>query len=155
MAAKTPLVLYSGAVAQLQAGDTITGGITTNQAIGNVSGVFDGAGATLIAGSKIDVICPFGGTITGAYCLLDQTGTISVQVRRCTYAQYDGGATHPVSGDSISASAPINPSGATKYSDTTLTGWTLSISAGDIIEFYLSSASTATKAFVQIDLAKS
>jgi hypothetical protein len=93
---------------------------------------------------------PFAMTVTEWTILGDQSGSIVLDLRKCTYAQFDAGSTHPVSGDSIVASAPPLISGATKNQSTTLTGWTTSWSAGDIIELYVTSAATLTQAAVSI-----
>ena len=52
--------------------------------------------------------------------------------------------------DSITASAPVTISSATKAQDATLTGWTTAISAGDVLGFNVDSASTVTKATLTI-----
>jgi len=48
--------------------------------------------------------------------------------------------------DSITASAPPTVSTATKAQDATLTGWTTSVTAGDILGFNVDSITTATRA---------
>ncbi len=131
-------------------------GVVTAISPGNVilSREFYQGGDVLTAGVPLRVVCPFAGTITSGTVLLDQTGSVSIEVRKCTYAQFDGGVTHPVAGDKISASTPLAVSSATKSTDSTLTGWTTSVGAGDIIEFYLSSASAVTLALVQLLLTR-
>lgn len=69
-----------------------------------------------------------------AWSLLSwQTGSISVDLYKCTYAQWDAGATHPVSGDKITASAPLAISSALKNQSSALTGWTTTVNVGDIL----------------------
>jgi hypothetical protein len=46
--------------------------------------------------------------------------------------------------DKISGSAPLTISGAQKSQDTVLTGWSKTVTAGDIIAFKLLSSSTFT-----------
>jgi hypothetical protein len=85
---------------------------------------------------------PFNVVITEWTLLGDTAGNIAIDLRKCTYAQFDAGATHPVAGDSVVASAPPVISGSTtKGQSTTLTGWTTSWSAGDLVEIYVSSVS--------------
>lgn len=122
--------------------------------LGSIGGTFDGGGSVLTVGSKIRVVVPYAGTITAATVLLDQSGSVAIEVRKCTYADYDAGATHPVTGDKISAAAPPTVTAATKSTDSTLTGWTTSVAAGDIIEMYLSSVTTATVATVVLSVTK-
>ncbi len=106
-----------------------------------------GDGLTAITTSEpfVDLPFPYAVTITGVELLADQSGSIVLALRKCTYAQFDGGATHPVSGDSIVASAPPTLSSAAKSVDTTLTGWTTAVAAGDIIRILVTSASTVTR----------
>lgn len=130
-------------------------GASANQAIGNISGVFDGGGIALVVGTKVRVRCDFAGTITAATVLIDQTDILVIEVRKCTYAQYDAGATHPATGDKISASAPPTVTSAVKSTDSALTGWTKTVSTGDIFEFCLLSLTNATWCYIQLDVTKS
>lgn len=134
----------------LTTNDTITLGSTalTFSAYGSttidsdIEILIDGAGATITTGVKFDIQIDFDCTIISATLLADQSGSIVVDIFKCTYSQYDAGATHPVSGDKITASAPPTISTATKSTDSTLTGWTTAISANDILRFNVNSATT-------------
>ena len=77
---------------------------------------------------------PFPCTIQSVTMLADQSGSITIDIWKCTYAQYSPG-THPVVGDSICASAVPAISSGTKYTDSNLIGWTKTINAGDILAF--------------------
>ena len=67
-----------------------------------------------------------------------------MDIRKCTYAEFDGGSTHPVAGDTIfSGSKPAISSGS-KYEDTTLSGVTTAWSEGDLLEVWVDSAATFT-----------
>jgi hypothetical protein len=77
-------------------------------------------------------------------------GSIVVDLYKCTYADYDGGATHPVVGDSITASAKPTLSSATKSKDATLTGWTKALALADVLRAYVDSASTVTLVYLGI-----
>jgi hypothetical protein len=116
--------------------------------------VFDGAGATIIVGTVDYVRVPWNCTITEATLLADESGSIVVDIYKCTYAQFDGGTTHPVSGDKITASAPPTISSDTKSTDTTLTGWTVSLSAGDILAFVVTSATSIKRVTLALTLAR-
>lgn len=102
--------------------------------------VHDGGGSVLSTGIIGDLHVPFACTITGAYAFADQSGSIVVDVWKDTYANYP-----PTDADSITASAPVTISTATKSADTTLTGWTLSVAAGDILRFNIDSVTTITR----------
>lgn len=80
----------------------------------------------------VDVIVPFAGTITSVTLLADQSGSIAFDIWKDTYANFP-----PTVDDSIVASAPPTISSATKSQDTTLTGWTTAVAAGDILRFYV------------------
>jgi hypothetical protein len=98
---------------------------------------------------------PFACTIVEARLLADRSGSVVVDVFRTTYANYDAGATHPVSGDKITASAPPTIASATKSQDTTLTGWTTSLAAGDILAMNVNSATTIQEVSVYLRIKKS
>lgn len=88
-----------------------------------------------------DVSVPFAATITGALLFADTTGSIVVDVWKDTFSNYP-----PTAGDKITASAPPTISSDVKSSDTTLTGWTVDISAGDCLRFNVTSVSSITRA---------
>lgn len=96
----------------------------------------------------------FAATIVQWTVVAKQSGSVSIDLWRTTYSSFDSGATHPVVGDKISASAPITFSTATKAQDSTLTGWTKSLSAGDILAFNVASVTTCTQVVINIKLTK-
>lgn len=102
--------------------------------------VIDGGGSAISTGVKGDLTIPFDCTLTAARTLADQSGSIVIDVWKDTYANYP-----PVVGDSITASAKPTLSGAIKASDTTLTGWTTTVSAGDTLRFNVDSATTVQR----------
>jgi hypothetical protein len=104
--------------------------------------IIDGSGAVLTTGLKGYVEVPFAFTITQATLLASQSGSVVVDIFKCTFSQFDASSTHPVSGDKITASAPPTITTATKSQDSTLTGWTTSCSAGDILAFNVNSVTT-------------
>ncbi len=69
-------------------------------------------------------------------------------VKKSTYSGFP-------STSSIVASAPVVLSSAQKHQDNTLTGWTTSVAAGDIIEWVVDSASTVQRVsiFLHVKLA--
>jgi hypothetical protein len=102
--------------------------------------VFDGGGAAITTGVKFPVKMPHAGTITSWDILPDQSGSIVFDIWKDTYANYP-----PTIADTITASAKPTLSAATKAQSSTLTGWTTSFAAGDILLFNVDSASTVTK----------
>lgn len=110
-----------------------------------VGAFFDGGGSAITAGSKVYVRVPFDCTIIEATALADVSGSAVVDVWKDTYANYP-----PTVADTITASAPVTISAATKSIDTTLTGWMTGITAGDVLAFNVDSCSTITKLNVQL-----
>jgi hypothetical protein len=112
--------------------------------LGAVGIIIDGAGSVITTGVKGFVEVPFAGTITAATLLSTDaavtSGSIVIDVWKDSYANYP-----PVVGDSITASAKPTLSSAIKSRDTTLTGWTTAIAAGDILGFSVTSVTTLTR----------
>jgi hypothetical protein len=94
-------------------------------------------------------------TINQVTMLLDQTGSIVVDIWKCTYAQFDSGATHPVAADSITASDTPTISSNTKMQDSTLTGWNTAIPAGSVLAFNVKSIATAQRCTVTLKTTRS
>lgn len=102
--------------------------------------VKDGFGSVLSTGVLGDIQCPFAATITGVTMLADQSGSAVVDIWKDTYANFP-----PTDADTITASATPTISTATKMTDSTLSGWTTSISAGDVLRFNLDSVTSITR----------
>jgi hypothetical protein len=104
----------------------------------------DGSGSAITTGVKGFIVVPATGTITSAYLLSTDasstSGSIVIDVWKDTFANYP-----PTDADSITASAPPTLSSANKSLDSTLTGWTTSVTAGDVIGFNVDSATTVTR----------
>jgi len=105
----------------------------------------DGGGSAITTGVKGYIEIPYNMTIDRATVLLDQSGSIVVDIWKDTYANYP-----PTDADSITSSTPPTVTTATKSEDTTLTSWTTSVTAGDIIGFSVDSVTTATRAHIII-----
>jgi hypothetical protein len=117
-----------------------SGAITTTCGI-----TIDGGGAAITTGIKGDLHIPVACTITVATILADQSGSIVIDIWKDSYANFP-----PTDADSITASAPPTISGATKSQDSTLTGWTVSCAAGDILRFSVDSCTSITRAQLQL-----
>lgn len=117
---------------------------------GSVTMTIDGGGATITTGNKKYIRVPYAGTITQVTTLADQSCSIVVDIWKDTYANYP-----PTDLDSITASAPPTITAALKSQDATLTGWTTSVAAGDILGFNVDSVTSCTWVTVQLDLNKS
>lgn len=112
---------------------------------GSIGVTINGNGSVISTGLKGYIYIPIGFTISAYTILGNSTGSISLDVWRCTYAQFDAGVSAPTSSMSListstGASLP-NASSATKAQSTSLSGWTTSISAGDILAVTVASIS--------------
>ncbi len=100
----------------------------------SVNFIIDGGGSAITTGIKGDIVVDFAGTIQSVTMLGDQTGSVVVDIWKDTYTNFP-----PTNADSITASAVPTISTAIKSQDATLTGWTTSITAGDILRFNVDS----------------
>lgn len=107
--------------------------------------MFDGGGSTLPTGVIGDVEIPYACTITQATLLADQSGSIVIDIWKDTYANYP-----PTVADTITASAKPTISSATKSQDTTLTGWTTTVSAGDTLRFNIDSVTNIQRVVLSL-----
>jgi len=99
--------------------------------------VIDGGGSVITTGVKGFLEIPFACTINRVTLLADQSGSIVIDIFKDTYANFP-----PVVGDSITAAAKPTITTSNKSQDATLTGWTTSIAAGDILAFNVDSVGT-------------
>ena len=127
------------------------GGVATasNLLLGNISVILnDTVGAQVYVpvdyDCTIEQVTMFTLSDTGSV-----TGSAVVDIWKDTYANYP-----PTDADSITASATPTISSGIKTQDSTLTGWTTSITAGDILAFNLDSITTATKVAISLKVKK-
>jgi cytoskeletal protein CcmA (bactofilin family) len=109
--------------------------------------ILDGGGVAITTGIKADIRVPWACTITKQSVIADVSGSIVLDIWKDTYANYP-----PVVGDTITASAKPTLSSATKTEDSTLTGWTTSIAAGDTLRINVDSASTLTRVTLTLEV---
>lgn len=111
---------------------------------------FDGGTTALTSGMKARIPVSFSCTITEATLVSDTTGSIVLDVWKNTYANYP-----PTVADTITASAKPTLSSASKTTDATLTGWTKTITAGDILIANINSVSGITNAVLTLKAQRS
>ena len=119
-------------------------------ALGSFGITIDGGGSAITTGVKGYVQVPYSGTITGWTLLADVSGSIVIDVWKDIYANFP-----PLVGDSIAGSEKPTLSSQQINEDNTLSTWTTSVSAGDIIAFNVDSASTLTRVNLAINITKS
>ena len=111
--------------------------------------IIDGGGVTITTGIKGDIEIPFDCTITRVTALADQSGSIVVDIWKDTYANFP-----PTDADSITASAPVTISAATKSQDATLTGWTVSLTRGDVLRYNVDSITSIQRVTISLQVTR-
>ena len=115
--------------------------------VGAINFIMDGGGLALVAGTQGDLQIPTGYTITEANLFGDQTGSIVVDIQKATYAGFPTFA-------SITASEKPTLSTAQKSTNTTLTGWTTDIAAGDILRIIIDSVTTCERVTLSLKVVR-
>jgi hypothetical protein len=134
-------------------GTLAAGNLSTNQKTAGIVFVIDGGGSPITTGVKGFLQIPFACTIVSNTLLSTDaaatSGSIVVDIWKDNYANYP-----PAVGDTITAAAKPTITTAIKSTDATLTGWTTSISAGDVLGFNVDSVTTLTRVTVQLSVTK-
>lgn len=104
----------------------------------------DGGGVVLTTGHKAYLRILRAGTISGWTILADQVGSIAFDIFKSTFAGYP-----PVG--SIVAAAPPQLVATDHGESSTLTGWTVSVAAGDVLGFSITSVATIQRVTLQLD----
>ncbi len=141
--------LTSNGFVKTGSGDGTLSVDTTSIGTDAIEVVIDGGGSAITTGVKLDIEVPFACTITQVTTLADQSGSIVVDIWKDTYANYP-----PTVADTITASAKPTLSSATKAQDSTLTGWTKTIAAGDTLRFNVDSITTCTRVTISLKVTR-
>lgn len=120
----------------------------------NIEFVIDGGGSTIATGMKGYIEVPWDCTLTRATLLADQTGSVVVNIYKCSYSEFDAGATHPVVGDKITDTTPPSISSGVKSQDTVLAGWGKVLIAGDILAYNIDSVTSIQRVTVSLKVAR-
>lgn len=129
---------------------TTVNSTSANVAKGCIGITIDGGGSAITTGYKGFISIPYAATITAATLLGDTSGTLVIDIWKDTYANYP-----PTDADSITGGNEPHLTATSKYTDSTLTGWTTSIAAGDVLAFNVDAAATITKATLTLTVTKS
>lgn len=127
----------------------LTSGTTADALATGIIYVIDGGGVAITTGIKGNLEIPFSCTIHRATLLADQSGSIVVNIWKTPYASYP-----PTVADKITASAPPTITASDKSQDTTLTGWTTTITSGDTLRFNVDSVSAITRVTLSLQVTK-
>ncbi len=149
------LVLFNGVTGKLLESATVTGflkalaGVLSAVTLKGTAGIYiDGGGEAIAASGSRMVQVPYGGTIVAARIIADQAGDISFDIQKSTWAGF------PPTASIVAAAPPVLTADQT-YEDTTLTGWTTSITAGDVLEFIWSGAADCEWVILQLEIDRS
>lgn len=113
-------------------------GPTSNQNLREIKFTFGGGGSLLSGSDSLCETVAISGTISGVYLKSDVSGGATVDIKTVAEASY----TSPASASTITASATPVLSSAARYADTTLTGWTTTLTAPVAVCAFLSSPSS-------------
>lgn len=133
-------------VGQLLVGNGL-GSVSFQSQVASIVYVIDGGGAIYSTGLKGYLQIPFNCTITSVSLLADQTGSTVIDVWKDTYNNFP-----PVVADSICASAKPTITSSNKSTNSTLTGWTKTITAGDVLAFNVDSVTSITRVTITLSV---
>jgi hypothetical protein len=139
-------IVLDGSVGAISSGTTVHSALVSiADSPTTINLIIDGGGSAITAGIKGDVELPFSGVLTGAKILADQSGDIVFDLWKQVFASFP-----PTVTETITASAKPTIAGGISYEDTSLTGWTTTFAAGDILRINVDSASTITRATLSL-----
>jgi len=107
---------------------------------GQIVVVFDAGNSVISGNPEVDVRVPGSGTITSYTLLADASGSAVIDIWKDIYGNFP-----PTDADSITFTTPPTLTSAIKATDSTLTNWTKTLAAGDILRFHLDSSSTVKR----------
>jgi len=145
----TGLPLSTGVTGTLPLGNGGTG-ITTSSngvTVNDLIFIIDGSGSAITAGSKGYLEVPFACTISQWTLLADVSGSITIGIAKAAYSGF------PTTTSIVASAAPALSS-AQKAQSSSLTGWTTTITAGDIIEFSASSITSVTRITIALKVTR-
>lgn len=139
-------------------GDLITAAIWNQDVVNNPIALLpigleffiDGGGGAVTTGLKGGLEVPAKCDIDRATLLLDQASTTTIDIWKDTYANFP-----PTVADTITAAAKPSTAAADKDQDSTLTGWTTAITAGDVLFFNVDANDAATWGLIALKCSRS
>jgi hypothetical protein len=117
-----------------------TGLLGTDTGATTIQFARDYSGNVVQTGIQGDLEVPFACTITTATLMANASGNLVLDIWKAPFASFP-----PVVGNSIVGANPPTLSASNAAKNSTLTGWTTAISAGDILRFNVNSAATITR----------
>jgi hypothetical protein len=143
----TRLVPTSAGTAGQIATSNGSGVVSFQSQVASIVYVVDGGGAIYSTGLKGFLQIPFNCTITAVSLLADQTGSTVIDIWKDTYANFP-----PTGADSITGAAKPTITDSNKSVNSTLTGWTTTITAGDVLAFNVDSVTSITRVTITLSV---
>lgn len=107
----------------------------------------DGGGSVIATGTYCGKTVPYNATISNVTLIANATGSTVIDIWKIA-----AGSSLPTIANTITASALPTLSSAVTYSDSTLTGWTKTVTAGDIFCYNVNSATTVARVTLTLAL---
>ncbi len=121
-----------------------------NQSLRALGATFTGNGSALSGTATDCQEVTSGGTINAVYTVADVSGSVTVDIRTVAYASYTGIAGFSGYTSIINAGTAPSLSSAVKYTDSTLTSWSLTLTAGTVFCVQISSPATVQNVKVKV-----
>ena len=109
----------------------------------------DGGGGVITTGIKGDIYIPYDCTIDSCTLISDSAGSIVIDIWKDTYDNFP-----PTDINTIVSTATPTLDYDDKSQDFTLTGWTTTITSGDILRYNVDSATTVTRCSLILGVTK-
>ena len=114
-----------------------------------LSVVLEGYGSVIGTGVRGHLYIPYPCTVVGAVLLADQAGSLVVDIWKSAFSAFP-----PVIAGTIVAAAKPTLAAAASSRDLTLTGWSTTLAAGDVLAFNVDSVSAVTRAEMVLIVAR-
>lgn len=125
--------------------DTLTFSVSTNLRTFTANFLIDGGGSTITTGIKGYFIIDRAAAITAVTLASSVSGSITITIKKATYTNF------PTLTSIVAAALPTLSS-AQKSRDTTLTGWTTAVVAGDVFEVSVTSVATVSQVLMALTM---
>jgi hypothetical protein len=119
--------------------------LISDNLIREITFIIDGGGAAIETGKKGHLRIPFKCEIQRVTLLADQTGSIKIDIWKDTYANFP-----PTDIDTICGANEPEITDGTKDEDATLTNWTKTINADDVLAFNVDSVTTIERVTISL-----
>ena len=127
-------------------GTVLSARLDNNQRRRNIAFIISGGGSTITTGIKGYFRVGFNGTLQLVTLVSNETASMTVNIWKDTYANFP-----PTSADNITGGTPVTLTNTKTMQNTTLAGWTTTVSRGDWFAIQVGSVDTTTLATLDLD----